>query len=58
VLAPFRGSTDEPTIFAAFFGDTAAREAGYPPLGLPPLAGLALASAEQALLAASRSTQG
>jgi hypothetical protein len=43
VLAPLRDSTDWPTCFAALYGDEAAREVGYPVLGLPPLAGFALA---------------
>jgi hypothetical protein len=34
---------DQPTLVAALFGDRAARELGYPPLGLPPRAGIALA---------------
>lgn len=34
---------DTPTLVAALFGDPAARELGYPPLGLRPRAGLALA---------------
>ena len=34
---------DQPTLVAALFGDRAARELGYAPLGLPPRAGLALA---------------
>ncbi len=34
---------DTPTLVAALFGDLAAREAGYLPLGLRPRAGLALA---------------
>jgi hypothetical protein len=34
---------DTPTLVAALFGDAAARELGYPPLGVPHRAGLALA---------------
>jgi hypothetical protein len=45
VLAPLLGSSDRPTVIAALFGDAAARELGYPPLGLSPRAGLELAQA-------------
>lgn len=45
VLAPYLIRTDHPTLFAALFGDEAARQLGYPPLGLAARAGLALASA-------------
>jgi hypothetical protein len=43
VLAPYLDLTDQPTLIVALFGDPAARELGYPPLGLSPRAGLALA---------------
>ena len=33
-----------PTVFACLYGDTAARQAGYNPLGLPPWAGFAFAA--------------
>ena len=46
VIAPLRERTDRATIIAALFGDPAARELGYPPLGLSPRAGLALARDE------------
>lgn len=46
VLAPYRRSDHWPTIFAALYGDAAAREVGYPPLGLSLLAGLGLALSE------------
>lgn len=44
VLAPLMASEHFPTVFAALYGDEAARSAGYAPLGLSPLAGLALAA--------------
>lgn len=43
VLEPYRDHSDEPTLIAALFGDRAAHELGYPPLGLSDGAGLALA---------------
>jgi len=43
VLAPYLHATEQPTLIVALFGDTAARELGYPPMGLSPRAGLALA---------------
>jgi len=43
VLAPLMPKTDRATLMAAMFGDPAARELGYDPLGLSPRAGLALA---------------
>ena len=43
VLTPLLGATDRATIIAGLFGDAAARELGYPPLGLTARAGLALA---------------
>jgi hypothetical protein len=43
VLRPLRDATDQPTCLAALFGDDAARASGYPPLGLSPRAGQALA---------------
>jgi hypothetical protein len=43
VLAPYLSNKDQPTLIAALDGDVAARELGYPPLGLSPRAGLALA---------------
>lgn len=46
VLAPYLERTDQPTIIAALFGDGAAQQLGYPPLGLSSRAGLALALAE------------
>jgi hypothetical protein len=45
VLAEYASNTDRATVIAALFGDTAARDLGYPPLGLSPRAGLALAAA-------------
>jgi hypothetical protein len=46
VLAPYLERTDLPTLIAALFGDTAARQLGYSPMGLSPRAGLALALAD------------
>ncbi len=46
VLAPLLGSDHWPTIFAALYGDGAAREVGFAPLGLSSLAGLGLATWE------------
>lgn len=46
VLAPHRASTHFPTIFAAMFGDDAARRVGFAPLGLSERAGFALALTE------------
>lgn len=46
VRARVRGhgtASDPPTIYACLYGDEAARQLGYAPLGLPPWAGLALA---------------
>jgi hypothetical protein len=43
VLAPLLDASDQPTCIAALFGDEAARSCGYPPLGLSPRAGQALA---------------
>jgi hypothetical protein len=43
VLAPYLRTTEQPTLLVALFGDVAARELGYPPLGLSPRAGLSLA---------------
>ena len=45
-LAPYRDHTDRPTVIAALFGDAAAHELGYRPLGLSARAGLALARHE------------
>ena len=46
VLEPLLASDHWPTIFAALYGDEAAREVGFPPLGLSALAGLGLAAVE------------
>ncbi len=43
ILRPLLDRDDLPTLTAAVFGDAAAKELGYPALGLPPRAGLALA---------------
>ncbi|MEF2280137.1 hypothetical protein V3W47_17735 [Deinococcus sp. YIM 134068] len=43
VLCPHLDSTHWPTIFAALYGDEAARAVGFPPLGLSHRAGFALA---------------
>ncbi len=42
-LLPLLDRDDQPTLVAALFGDAAARELGFPLLGLPNRAGLALA---------------
>ncbi len=46
VLQPYRQQGGEPIVIPALFGDPAARELGYQPLGLSPRAGFALALAE------------
>ncbi len=43
VLTPLLGVSEQPTVLAALFGDQAAHNLGYRPLGLSPYAGLALA---------------
>jgi len=45
VLCEYMSATDRATLIAALFGDAAARDLGYEPLGLSPRAGLALAVA-------------
>jgi hypothetical protein len=45
-VEPRRESVDTPVILACLYGDAAAREVGYPPLGLSPNAGFNLALAE------------
>ena len=44
VLEPHLNAKDQPTLIAALFGDEAAHQLGYPPLGLSHRAGLALAA--------------
>ena len=46
VLEPLLDSQHQPTQMAALYGDTAALELGYPPLGLSPRAGFELALSE------------
>ncbi|NJM09279.1 hypothetical protein HC891_28330 [Candidatus Gracilibacteria bacterium] len=46
VLRPLLDATDYPTAFTCMYGDVAARSVGYPPLGLSPHAGSALALAD------------
>ncbi len=46
VLAPHRAATEIAILMPALFGDEAAREFGYEPLGLSPRAGLEMALAE------------
>lgn len=46
ILEPHRDSTAYPVVAAALYGDDVATSLGYPPLGLPPRAGYALAHAE------------
>jgi len=43
VVAPLMNATDRATVMACVFGDAAANALGYPPQGLSPRAGLALA---------------
>ena len=43
VMTPYLGAGDRPTAVACLYGDEAARELGYRPLGFSPRAGLALA---------------
>lgn len=43
VIAPIVGADGQPVQLAALFGDTAAREVGYDPLGLSTWAGIAVA---------------
>lgn len=43
VIGPIRDTTDQPTAFAAWWGDEIAASVGYPPLGLSRGAGYALA---------------
>jgi hypothetical protein len=45
VLKPLFGCDDRPTVIAALFGDAAARELGYSPLGISARGGLELARA-------------
>lgn len=46
VLQPYRSSTHHGECMAALYGDTAAHEVGYTPLGLSPFAGLEVALAD------------
>lgn len=46
VITPHMDTDTFPVAFACFYGDAAAREVGYPPLGLPPRAGYAVAIAD------------
>ena len=46
VLAPHRSATETAILMPALFGDEAAREFGYAPLGLSPRAGLEVALSE------------
>jgi hypothetical protein len=48
VIAPYREATETSILMAALFGDQAAREFGYEPLGLSPRAGLEVALADAA----------
>ena len=43
IVRPYLDLDEVGVFVAALFGDAAARELGYEPLGLPPRAGLALA---------------
>ena len=55
VLREYSAATDRATVFAALFGDVAARDLGYPPLGLSARAGLALAAADFSALSINSS---
>lgn len=46
ILEPLLGESDYPTLFAALYGDEAARTLGYAPLGFSHRAGLAVAVAD------------
>lgn len=46
IIEPHLEATETPVTFACLYGDDAAREVGYPALGLPPSAGLGLAIRE------------
>jgi hypothetical protein len=52
VIAPYLESTHQPTVIACLYGDEAAKELGYPPLGLSKHAGfqIALADALEAIV--------
>jgi hypothetical protein len=52
VLTPYLSKAGEPILIPALFGDPAASELGYQPLGLSPRAGLALALHDARMLAA------
>jgi hypothetical protein len=43
IIASHLEAKDRPTVMACLFGDVAAHNLGYPPQGLSPRAGLALA---------------
>jgi uncharacterized protein YjaZ len=43
IIAPYLDVKDRPTLMACLFGDDAAHALGYPPQGLSPRAGFALA---------------
>jgi hypothetical protein len=43
IIAPYLEAKDRPTVMACLFGDVAAHNLGYPPQGLSPRAGLAVA---------------
>ena len=46
VIAPHLDSTHQPTVIACLYGDEAAKELGYPPLGLSKNAGFQIALAD------------
>jgi hypothetical protein len=46
VIAPHLQSTHQPTVIACLYGDEAAKELGYPPLGLSKNAGFQIALAD------------
>jgi hypothetical protein len=46
VIAPYLDSTHQPTVIACLYGDAAAKELGYPPLGLSKNAGFQVTLAD------------
>jgi hypothetical protein len=58
VLEAYRDSASYPVIIAAMYGDAAARELGYPPLGVSENAGFALALSEKTGLINPTSSSG
>jgi hypothetical protein len=46
IVTGLGGDPPYPTVFAAMYGDVAAEQLGYPPLGLPARAGFEVALAD------------